>query len=83
MLTISEASLSLGFAGYRRHARGPRRRLAICVSGELFDQEIDEDLDPLGRRATGRRDPVDCSGWQRPIVASIVPAGQQLERRAK
>ena len=78
MLTISEASSSLGFAGGRRHVRGRRRRSAFCVSGELFDQEIGEHLDPLGPRSTGRRDPVDCSGWQRPIVhQSFQPASSE------
>ena len=77
-LTVSEASSPPGFAGWRRDAHGRCRRLASAVLGELLDQEIGEDLDALGPRSTGWRDPVDSSGWQRPIGhQSFQPAGDE------
>ena len=53
MLTISEASSSLGFAGCRRHARGRRRRSAFLCRASFSTRKIGEDLDPIGPRATG------------------------------
>jgi hypothetical protein len=58
-----------------RRLRSPCRS-ALRVAGELLEQEIGEDLDPLRSRAPGRRDPVDSTGWQRPIgQQSFQPAG--------
>jgi hypothetical protein len=48
------------------------------MPGELLDQKIPEDLDPLGPRSTGRRDPVDGAGRERPIrQQSLQTAGSE------